>query len=114
MAKKNKSLQVYKHITVEEREELYVKIMHQLGAPLRKVELTEEMLDTFFVLVLEDYSSFINDWLTEQQWGTLQNLDLSTQDVAFAYITKTLDFEKSFSYAYSKQVGLGANAPSEW
>jgi hypothetical protein len=101
-------------ITKKDRDILYLRIKHQLGYPLRVFELSDEMLDTYFSISLEDYSSFINNWLIEQQWSTLQGLDLSTAELTFALTTKTLDFEKSFTYAYSKQVGLGSGSPSEW
>jgi hypothetical protein len=101
-------------ISKKERDILYLKIKHEFGYPLRPFEPTDEMLDSYFTIVLEDYSSFINNWLIEQQWHTLQSLNLSTTELTFALTTKTLDFEKSFTNAYSKQVGLGKESPSEW
>lgn len=106
--------EIEKHISNEERQKLYKIALTKLGAPIRKVELTEDMMDVNFLTALEDYAVYVNEWLTEQQWGSLQNLDLSSEDVTLAYITKTLNFEKSFTHAYSKQVGLGANGPSHW
>jgi hypothetical protein len=101
-------------ITKKEKKELYTKIRTLLGYPLRKFELGDKELDTLLEIAIEDYSTYINNWLIEQQWHNLQGIDVNTTDLTFALITKTLDFEKSFTLSYSKQVGLGSNAPSEW
>ncbi|MFW5848089.1 MAG: hypothetical protein ACOCVF_04165, partial [bacterium] len=103
-----------KVISKKERQELYTKIKHQLGYPIRTFEIKDEMLDSYLEIAIENYSEYINNWLLEQQWNVLQDLELDNVNLTFALTTKTLDFEKSFSYAYSKQVGLGANGPSEW
>jgi hypothetical protein len=99
-------------ISKKEKEKLFTQAKHLLGYPRRKVELTSEMMETYLETALEDYSAAINNWLIEQQWGNLQYLGLSNTDVIFALTTKTLDFERSFSNAYSKQIGLAAGAPN--
>jgi len=99
-------------ITAPEREKLFKNIYHQLGMGVRNVELTDEQLDTLFCNALEDYSQYINDWLVDQQWSTLSGLSIEDSDFNVAFSTKDLSFAKSFSYAYSRQVGLGTNAPA--
>lgn len=99
-------------ISKKEKDKLYLKVKHVLGYPRRIFELTDEMLDTYLELAIEDYSAIVNEWLIEQQWVNLQSLDVSNADFLNAFATKSLDFEKSFTYAYSRQVGLGANAPT--
>lgn len=101
-------------ISPEERQTLYEIILSELGASQRQVELTEKDMDVAFLTSMEDYATEVNNWLIEDQWGTLQNMDLSSEDVALGYITRSLNYEKRFTYAYGKQVGLGANGPSEW
>lgn len=98
-------------ISAAERKTLYTKIYHQLGAPIREVELTDEILDTLFCNTLEDYSKYINEWLVDQQWSTLSGLNIEDADFDVAFSTKDLSFINSFTYAYSRQVGLGTNAP---
>lgn len=101
-------------ITKKNYEKLYRQLKTELGYPARKLfELTDEMVETFIEMSLEDYSSYVNDWLIHQQWVNLQGLDLDgTTDFFTAFTTKTNKFMESFTYAYSKQVGQGTNAPA--
>ena len=46
-----------------ERTQLYTRIRHLLGAPLRSVELEDEQLDSLLQLAIDDYSQYILDWL---------------------------------------------------
>lgn len=95
-------------INEPERSEFYQKVRHLLGAPLRSVELEDEMMDTLLEYSIDDYSQYIQDWLIESQWTALYNLNLDTQSLSRAFITKSLDFETRYTYAYSKIVGLQA------
>lgn len=95
-------------INEPERSEFYQKVRHLLGAPLRSVELEDEMMDTLLEYSIDDYSQYVQDWLTESQWTSLYNLNLDTQSLARAFISKSLDFETRYTYAYSKIVGLQA------
>ena len=100
-------------IAEPERTTLYTKLRHLLGAPLRTIELEDEQLDSILELSIEDYSSYIQDWLTESQWSSLYNLNLNEQSLSKAFITKDFKFEERYSYAYSKIVGLQAGGPWE-
>ena len=95
-------------INEPERGEFYQKVRHLLGAPLRSVELEDEMMDTLLEYSIDDYSQYVQDWLIESQWTSLYNLDLDTQSLSRAFLTKSLDFETRYTYAYSKIVGLQA------
>jgi hypothetical protein len=95
-------------ISNEERERLYTRVRHILGAPLRSVELEDEQLDTLLEFSIEDYSQYIQDWLTESQWTSLWGLNVETQSLTKAFMTKSLDYETRYTYAYSKIVGLQA------
>lgn len=94
-----------------ERTQLYTRIRHLLGAPLRSVELEDEQLDSLLQLAIDDYSQYILDWLIESQWTSLYGLDLDNQSLANALVTRTLDWETQYTYAYSKIVGLQADGP---
>ena len=93
-------------ISEPERSQLYTRIRHLLGAPLRSVELEDEMLDSLLELSIDDYSQYVQDWLIESQWTSLYNLNLDTQSLSRAFLTKSLEWENRYSYAYSKIVGL--------
>lgn len=99
-------------ISASERKALYTRIFHRLGAPIREIELVDEQLDSLLLDAIEDYSKFINEWLVEQQWGAVAGLNVDSADIGFGLMTKSLDFSRSFSFAYSKQVGLGTNSPA--
>ena len=98
-------------INEPERSQFYQKVRHLLGAPLRAVELEDEMMDTLLEYSIDDYSQYAQDWLIESQWTSLYNLNLDTQSVANAFITKSLDWETRYTYAYSKIVGLQTAGP---
>ena len=95
-------------INEPERGEFYQKVRHLLGAPLRSVELEDEMMDTLLEYSIDDYSQYVQDWLIEAQWTSLYNLNLDTQSLSRAFLTKSLDYETRYTYAYSKIVGLQA------
>jgi len=101
-------------ITTVDKNKLYLHIKHELGYPLRPFELKDEMMDSYLEMVVEDYSSLLNNWLIEQQWIGLEGLDKQNADFLSAFTTKSNNYMESFTYAYSKQVGLGTNAPSAY
>jgi len=95
-------------ISEPERSNLYKKVRHVLGAPLRSIELEDEQMDTLLEFSIDEYSQYVQDWLIESQWTALNNLDLDTQSLAKAFTTRSLDYETRYTYAYSKIVGLQA------
>ena len=99
-------------ITTAEKNRLYLKVKHELGFPLMPFELTDEMLDSYFEMALEDYSSILNEWLIHQQWINLEGMSKETGDFLGAFTTKSNDYMRAFTFAYSKQVGLGTSAPA--
>jgi hypothetical protein len=70
-------------------------------------------MDTLLEYSIDDYSQYVQDWLTESQWTSLYNLNLDTQSLSRAFITKSLAFEDRYTYAYSKIVGLQAGGDWE-
>jgi hypothetical protein len=94
-----------------ERSKIYKRIKHQLGAPLRSVELEDEMMDSLMELSIGDYEEYILQWLIDSQWVNLVNLNMNERSVARALVTRTMDFEQQFSYSYSKIVGLQTGGP---
>ena len=98
-------------IAEPERSRIYTRIKHLLGAPIRSVEIEDEMMDSLMELSIQDYEQYIQDWLVETNWTNLVNLDMSQRSVSNALMTRTFDFEKQFQYAYSKIVGLQQVGP---
>jgi hypothetical protein len=90
------------------RTKLYTRIRHLLGAPIRGVEIEDEMMDSLLEFAIQDYAQYVNDWLIESQWTSLYGLDLDTQSLTKAFLTRSLDWETQYTYAYSKIVGLQA------
>ena len=99
-------------ITTVDKNKLYLHVKHELGYPLRPFEITDEMMDSYLEMVVEDYSSLVNSWLIQQQWIGLEGLSKENSDFLSAFTTKPNTYMESFTYAYSRQVGLGTNAPA--
>jgi|TARA_R110000796_G_scaffold74_13_gene313 hypothetical protein len=100
-------------ITTTERTKLYTQLKHQLGAPIIGVELEDEMLDSLLEISVLDYGMYVQDWLIENQWSSLYDISIDEADLTRAFMTRSLDWETSFTYAYSKIVGLQAGGPWE-
>jgi len=102
-------------ITNAERTILFEDVMYSLGAPVRDIEVDNKTFDVHLRMVIQEYSAFINGWLTEQQFPFVQGLNVDTADITLALTTKTMDFENSFAASYSKQFGVGStNASKNW
>ena len=99
-------------ITTVDRNNLFLKVKHELGYPLRPFEITDEMMVSYLEMVVEDYSSLVNSWLIQQQWVSLDGMSKETGDFLSAFTNKSNQYMESFTYAYSRQVGLGTNAPA--
>jgi len=99
-------------IATVDKNKLFLHVKHVLGHPLRPFELKDEMMDSYFEMVIEDYSSLVNNWLIQQQWIGLEGLSKENSDFLSAFTTKPNTYMEAFTYAYSKQVGLGTNAPA--
>ena len=100
-------------ITPTNKEKLYSQVFHLLGMPIRSIELTEEQMDTFLELALDEYEQYVSDWLIESQWSSLAGLNVDTQSLTRAFTTRSVDYETQYSHAYSKIVGLQTGGESE-
>lgn len=95
-------------ITKPEKEKLYTQALHLLGMPLRSVHLTDEQMDSFLEMSMNEYEELIYNWLIESQWSSLIGINVDEKSLSRAFITRSLDFETQYTYAYSKIVGLQA------
>lgn len=101
-------------ISSADKNRLYTDVKVCMGYPVRQyTELQDAVLDSLFRMSLEEYTAMINSWLIEQQWGSLQGSEIDSANFVYALTTKTLDWEHSFTYAYSKQLGIGGDGPWE-
>jgi len=100
-------------INEAEKAKIFRQVKHRLGAPMRKIELEEETLCTLLEISVEDYSAYINEWLIESQWSSLYGKDITVTDIAKSLTIREQNYEDSFTYAYSKIVGLQATGPWE-
>ena len=99
------------NVSILDKQRLYTQLRHQLGAPIVGVELEDDMLDSLLDIAIQDYAMYVNDWLIENQWSSLYGINVDEADLARAYTTRSLDWESSFTYAYSKIVGLQTMGP---
>jgi hypothetical protein len=100
-------------INEDEKLKLFRQVKHRLGAPMRKIELEDDTMSTLVEIAVEDHSAFINEWLIEAQWTSLYGKDLTITDLSKALTVREMDYEDSFTYAYSKIVGLQTMGPWE-
>jgi len=99
-------------ITTVDRNKLFLHVKHELGFPLRPFEITDEMMISYLEMVVEDYSSIVNNWLIQQQWINLEGMNKETGDFLSAFTNKSNHYMEAFTYAYSRQIGQGTNAPA--
>lgn len=100
-------------VSSDEREKLFRQFRHSVGAPIRQIEVTDEMLCTLLEIAIEDYAQYVQEWLIEHQWQSVLGQNIDTVDMAFALSVRSFDFMTQYTYAYSKQVGLQSNGPWE-
>lgn len=100
-------------VSNEDKQRIYEQFRVSVGAPLRQIELTDDMLCVLLEIAIEDYSQYVQEWLIEHQWQSLLGKDVNTTDMAFALSVRDFDYMTQYTYAYSKQVGLQARGPWE-
>lgn len=97
----------------EEKQKLFEIVRAKLGAPVRKVELTDDQLCNLLAIAVGDYSERVQNFIIESNWANLYGKNISNLDLAFALSVRTLDITKDFSYYFSKEVGLQQRGPWE-
>jgi hypothetical protein len=97
----------------KEVERLFKQVMTSLGSPVRRVQLTQDMLCDLLQVAVEDYAEKTLNFIVESQWATLYGKNLSNMDLAFALTIRTLDYAKSIAQWHSKEVGLQQQGPWE-
>ena len=94
----------------KEKEDLFRQVRVKLGASVRKIELTDDMLCDLLEIAIGDYAQVVQNFIIESNWAALfgkkTGLQLSNQELAFAMSMRSLDLSKDYSQWFSKQVGL--------
>lgn len=99
-------------ITVTEKNQIFRRIRRKIGAPVMGVELLDEQLEECICEAIEEYSSYINDWVIRNRLGEMLGLP-SEIDFTLKYISNSLYFENSYGTQIGEQIGLGANGTQE-
>lgn len=96
-----------------EIEKIFRQFRTSVGAPIRSIQMTDDMLCDILDIAKGDYAEKVQNWLIEQNWAGLYGKNVTNLDFAYALSVRSLDMSKSFSYWFSKQVGLQQNGPWE-
>jgi len=99
-------------MTDRERNQIFRRIRRKIGAPVMGVELLDEQLEECVCEAIEEYSSYINDWVLRNRLGEMLGLP-SEVDFTLKYVSNSLYFERSFATDIGEQIGLGANGTTE-
>lgn len=90
----------------EEKQTLFRQVRTKLGAPIRKIEVTDNMMCDLLELAVGDYAERVQNFIIENNWASLYGKDVNNTDLAYAMSVRTFDIAKDYSYWFSKQVGL--------
>lgn len=95
-----------------EQTKLFKRIRHFLGEPVMGVELEDEQIEECVCMAIEEYSSYINNWVMQNRLGEMLGLP-SEIDFTLKYVSNSLYFEKAYASSYSEQQGFGVNGVKE-
>lgn len=101
-------------IITDEIRNLFKVVRSLLGANVRAVELTDEILCDLLQVAIEDYSTLVQNEVILNNWLGFYGKNVnSVKDLAFGFMARSLDLTKEYSYWFSKQVGLQQEGPWE-
>lgn len=99
-------------MTTTEKNQIFRRIRRKIGAPVMGVELLDEQIEECICEAIEEYSSYINDWVLRNRLGEMLGLP-SEVDFTLKYVSNSLYFERSYATDIGEQIGLGANGTKE-
>lgn len=99
-------------MTQNEQTKLFKRIRRFLGEPVMGVELEDEQIEECVCMAIEEYSSYVNNWVMQNRLGEMLGLP-SEIDFTLKYVSNSLYFEKSYVQSYSEQQGFGVNGTRE-
>ena len=89
-----------------DKKKLFRIVRNKLGAPVRKIQLTDEQLCDLLEIAVGNYAERVQNFIIENNWASLYGKDMSNTDIAYALSVRTLDITKDYSQYFSKEVGL--------
>ena len=89
-----------------DKKKLFRIVRNKLGAPIRKIQLTDEQLCDLLEISVGNYAERVQNFIIENNWASLYGKDMSNTDIAYALSVRTLDITKDYSQYFSKEVGL--------
>jgi hypothetical protein len=95
-----------------EQTKLFRRIRTFLGEPVMGVELEDIHIEEAICMAIEEYSSYINNWVMQNRLGEMLGLP-SEIDFTLKYVSNSLYFEKAYAASYSEQQGFGVNGTRE-
>lgn len=99
-------------MTSTDKGRLFRRIRRKLGEPVMGVELLDEQIEECVCESIEEYSSYINNWSLENRMSQMLGLPKDI-DFTLKFVSNNFGFERTFSKAYSEQVGVGTNTNRE-
>ena len=98
----------------EEIKSLFKRVRRLLGEPVRSVELTDDQLCELLQVAIEDYGERVQNEIIDNNWMGFYGKNTSNStELAHAFMTRSLDLTKEYSFWFSKQVGLQQEGPWE-
>ena len=96
-------------------KDLFHIVRTRLGAPIRPVQLTDDMLCDLLKLAMGDYSQHLQNFITQSNWMNLygKKQNMNPTELAYAISLRTMSFAESISQYFSKEVGLQQRGPFE-
>lgn len=98
----------------EEVRELFDRVRSLLGAPVVAVELTDKQLCDLLQVAIGDYAERVQNEIIANNWMAFYGKNVANaKELAWGFMTRSLDLAKEYSYWFSKQVGLQQEGPWE-
>ena len=95
-----------------EQTKLFNRIKLFLGEPVMQVELTDSQIAECICIAIEEYSSYVNNWVMQNRLGEMLGMP-SEMDFTLKYVSNSLYFERDYAQSYSEQQGFGVNGVRE-
>ena len=98
-------------IITEELKELFEDIRTLLGAPIRSVPISDDVMCRLLKQAVGDYAEVTQQFIIESNWLNMLGQDKtkfvnSAEDLAYALTTRSMDWTLSYAQWCSKEVGL--------
>lgn len=90
-------------------KELFKIVKTQLGAPIRSIQLTDDMLCDLLKVAVGDYAEKVQNWALMVNWLNVQSKNITftnPQDYVYAMTVRTMDWSRDYSEWFSREVGL--------